>query len=228
MRVGNAFRVFRNSRYAYIDVKRPMDDLTELVTIEGDEPFILHPGEFVLAVVAERIALPADIVAALDGKSSLAGWASSCTRPQASSTPASTATSRSSWPTWPTCRSRSTRGCASPSSPSSRSTTPADHPYGSGRLGSKYQGQAEPTPSRYYLNFEPGTSREGARHRGERVHRQRGGRAARGRRARGGAVLAPTVATSPTRRRSSGPRRAPTPSSTWWRSSTAATRSSRP
>ena len=69
--VGNTFRVFRNSRYAYIDVKRPMDDLTELVTVEGDEPFILHPGEFVLAVVAERIALPADIVAALDGKSSL-------------------------------------------------------------------------------------------------------------------------------------------------------------
>ncbi|MGH3426266.1 MAG: dCTP deaminase, partial [Mycobacteriales bacterium] len=48
VRVGNAFRVFRNSRYAFIDVKEPMEDLTELVTIEGDEPFILHPGEFVL------------------------------------------------------------------------------------------------------------------------------------------------------------------------------------
>ena len=44
VRVGSAFRVFRNSRYAFIDVKEPMEDLTELVTVEGDEPFILHPG----------------------------------------------------------------------------------------------------------------------------------------------------------------------------------------
>src|SRR5919108_2370794 len=71
VRVGNAFRVFRNSRYAYIDVKQAMDDLTELVTVEGEEPFILHPGEFVLGVVMERISLPSDIVASLDGKSSL-------------------------------------------------------------------------------------------------------------------------------------------------------------
>ncbi|HEV8452395.1 MAG TPA: dCTP deaminase, partial [Gaiellales bacterium] len=69
--VGDSFRVFRNSRYPYIDVKREMEDLTELVRVGHDEPFILHPGEFVLGVVAERVALPDDIVATLDGKSSL-------------------------------------------------------------------------------------------------------------------------------------------------------------
>jgi dCTP deaminase len=53
-----------------------MEDLTELVRVDRDEPFILHPGEFVLGVVAERVALPDDIVATLDGKSSLGrlGW----------------------------------------------------------------------------------------------------------------------------------------------------------
>src|SRR5207344_712724 len=54
-----------------VDVKVPMEDLTELVTVADDEPFILHPGEFVLGVVAERVRLPTDIVATLDGKSSL-------------------------------------------------------------------------------------------------------------------------------------------------------------
>ncbi len=157
VRVGNAFRVFRNSRYAYIDVKQPMDDLTELVTIEGDEPFILHPGEFVLGVVAERLTLPADIVAALDGKSSLgrlglvvhqtagiidAGFDGHITLELANmanlpiTVYAGMRIAQLSFLTL---------------------TTPADHPYGSGRLGSKYQGQAEPTPSRYHLNFESGS-----------------------------------------------------------------------
>src|SRR5688572_6882357 len=71
VRVGDTFRVFRNSRYPYIDVKQPMEDMTEVVRVEPDEPFILHPNEFVLGVVLERIALPDDIVATLDGKSSL-------------------------------------------------------------------------------------------------------------------------------------------------------------
>src|SRR4051794_1022291 len=71
VRIGDAFRVFRNSRYPYIDVKQPMEDLTELVRVPEGEAFILHPGEFVLGVVLERIRLPDDIVATLDGKSSL-------------------------------------------------------------------------------------------------------------------------------------------------------------
>ena len=68
VRVDRFFRVFRNNRYPHIDVKREQEDLTELVEIEDDQPFILHPGEFVLGSTLERIALPDDLVARLEGK----------------------------------------------------------------------------------------------------------------------------------------------------------------
>lgn len=71
LRVGRQFRVFANNRYPYIDVRQPMDDLTELVETKDDEPFILHPGEFVLSTTLERVALPDDVVGRLEGKSSL-------------------------------------------------------------------------------------------------------------------------------------------------------------
>ena len=71
VRVDRTFRVFHNARYPYIDVKQPQEGLTELVEIDGDEPFILHPGEFVLGSTLERITLPDDLVARLEGKSSL-------------------------------------------------------------------------------------------------------------------------------------------------------------
>jgi deoxycytidine triphosphate deaminase len=68
VRVDRYFRVFRNARYPYIDVKQPMEDLTELVEIDDDGPFILHPGEFVLGSTLERVTLPDDLVARLEGK----------------------------------------------------------------------------------------------------------------------------------------------------------------
>ncbi len=68
VRVDRLFRVFRNSRYPFIDVKQEQEELTELVTVDGDEPFILHPGEFVLGSTLERIVLPDDLVARLEGK----------------------------------------------------------------------------------------------------------------------------------------------------------------
>ena len=71
VRVDRLFRVFRNSRYPYIDVKAEQEGLTELVEVEDDEPFILHPGEFVLGSTLERVRLPDDLVARLEGKSSL-------------------------------------------------------------------------------------------------------------------------------------------------------------
>src|SRR4051795_12399019 len=71
MRVDRSFRVFNNSRYPYIDVREPMENLTELVTVEEEEPFVLHPGEFVLGQTLERVRLPDDLVARLEGKSSL-------------------------------------------------------------------------------------------------------------------------------------------------------------
>ncbi len=153
VRVGSAFRVFRNSRYPYIDVRQPMEDLTELVTVADGEPFILHPGEFVLGVVLERVRLPDDIVATLDGKSSLgrlglvvhqtagvvdAGFDGHITLELAN-------VANLPITVYPRMRIAQLSFMTM--------TTPADHPYGSDKLGSKYQGQAEPTPSRYHLNF---------------------------------------------------------------------------
>ncbi len=68
VRVDSAFRVFNNARYPYIDVKQHQDALTELVEIDDDAPFILHPGEFVLGATLERVRLPDDLVARLEGK----------------------------------------------------------------------------------------------------------------------------------------------------------------
>ena len=70
VRVDRYFRVFRNSRYPYIDVKSQQEELTEIVEVAGDEAFILHPGEFVLGSTLERVTLPDDLVARLEGKSS--------------------------------------------------------------------------------------------------------------------------------------------------------------
>src|SRR6476620_5389086 len=72
VRVDRFFRVFHNARYPFIDVKQPQDELTEEVEIEDeDKPFILHPGEFVLGSTLERVRLPDDLFARLEGKSSL-------------------------------------------------------------------------------------------------------------------------------------------------------------
>src|SRR5918994_7982513 len=71
LHVDAEFRVFANNRYPYIDVKQEQPDLTELIETKPDEPFILHPGEFVLGSTLERVALPDDLVARLEGKSSL-------------------------------------------------------------------------------------------------------------------------------------------------------------
>ena len=71
VRVDRLFRVFHNNRYPFIDVKVEQAELTELVEVEEDQPFVLHPGEFVLGSTLERIRLPDDLVARLEGKSSL-------------------------------------------------------------------------------------------------------------------------------------------------------------
>ena len=71
LHVDRYFRVFRNHTLGHIDVKEDQEDLTELVEIGEDDVFILHPGEFVLGSTAERVQLPDDLVARLEGKSSL-------------------------------------------------------------------------------------------------------------------------------------------------------------
>ncbi len=71
VRVDRFFRVFHNNRYPYIDVREPQEELTELVEIDDERAFVLHPGEFVLGSTLERVTLPDDLVARLEGKSSL-------------------------------------------------------------------------------------------------------------------------------------------------------------
>ena len=154
VRVDNRFRVFHNARYPYIDVRQPMDDLTELVEVSGDEPFILHPGEFVLGQTLERVSLPDDLVARLEGKSSLgrlgllihstagfvdAGFEGNLTLElsNVANLPITI------WQEMPIGQISFMR-----------MDQPVEHPYGTSEMGSKYQGQAEPTPSRYYRNFE--------------------------------------------------------------------------
>ena len=157
VRVDSRFRVFHNSRYPYIDVRQPMDDLTELVVKEGDEPFILHPGEFVLGQTLERVTLPEDLVARLEGKSSLgrlgllihstagfidAGFEGNITLElsNVANLPITIY-----------------RGMPIGQISFMRMDSPVEHPYGSRETASKYQGQAEPTPSRFYLNFPRGS-----------------------------------------------------------------------
>jgi dCTP deaminase len=154
VRVDRFFRVFRNSRYPFIDVKEPMDDLTELVEIDDSEPFILHPGEFVLGSTLERITLPDDLVARLEGKSSLGrlgllihstagfidpGWDGHVTLElsNVANLPITIYV-----------------GMKIGQLSFVQLSEPAERPYGAAGIGSKYQGQAGPTPSRYWRNFE--------------------------------------------------------------------------
>ena len=154
VRVDRRFRVFHNARHPFIDVRAPMEDLTELVEPPEGEPFILHPGEFVLGQTLERVRLPDDIVARLEGKSSLgrlgllihstagfvdAGFEGNLTL-ELSNVANLPITIYEGMPI----------GQIS----FMRMDGPVESPYGSKETGSKYQGQAEPTPSRFYLNFE--------------------------------------------------------------------------
>jgi dCTP deaminase len=130
-----------------------MDDLTELVVVEADEPFILHPGEFVLGQTLERVALPDDLVARLEGKSSLGrlGLLIHSTAGFVDSGFSGNLTLELS----NVANLPVTIYYGMPIGQVSfmRMDAPVERPYGSDS-GSKYQGQAEPTPSRFYLNFE--------------------------------------------------------------------------
>lgn len=145
--------VFRNTRSPYIDVRKKIDDLTEMVEIKGEEAFALHPGEFVLASTSEHIEIPDDLVARLEGKSSLGrmglvihstagyvdpGWKGHLTLELSN-----------------IARLPITlyQGMKIGQLSFIRLSTPAERVYGSASLGSKYQGQTEPTASRFYENF---------------------------------------------------------------------------
>jgi len=156
VRVDRLFRVFRNSRYPFIDVREPQDDLTELVEVDGDEPFILHPGEFVLGSTLERVTLPDDLVARLEGKSSLGRLGLLIHSTAGFIDPG--------WDGHVTLELSNVANLPITIYPAMKIgqlsfvqlSEPAEKPYGSGGLGSKYQGQRGPTPSRYWKNFADG------------------------------------------------------------------------
>jgi dCTP deaminase len=153
VRVDRYFRVFRNNLYPFIDVKKAQDDLTELVEVDGD-PFILHPGEFVLGSTLERVRLPDDLVARLEGKSSLGRLGLLIHSTAGFIDPG--------WDGHVTLELSNVANLPITIYPGMKIgqisfmelTEAAASPYGSGPLGSKYQGQKGPTPSRYYRNFE--------------------------------------------------------------------------
>src|SRR5437764_12470511 len=152
VRVDRRFRVFQNSRYPYIDVRQGMVDLTELVEVDGEEPFILHPGEFVLGQTLERVTLPNDLVARLEGKRSLgrlgllihstAGFVDSGFSGNLTLELSNVAN----------LPITIYHGMPIGQISFMRMDGPVESPYGS--RGNKYQGQTEPTASRFYLNFE--------------------------------------------------------------------------
>lgn len=153
VKVSHLFRVFRNHSTAIIDVKKDLSELTELVEIPTDQAFILHPGEFVLGSTLERVAIANDLVARVEGKSSLgrlgllihstagfidAGFDGHITLELSN-------VANLPITIYPGMKIGQVSFMTM--------TTPADNPYGSGARGSKYQGQRGPTPSRYFENF---------------------------------------------------------------------------
>ncbi len=147
------FLVFRNHTRAVIDVKEDVTDLTELVEIEQDGVFLLHPGEFVLGSTAERIGLPDDLVGRIEGKSSL-GRLGLLIHTTAGFVDAG-------FQGFITLELSNVASLPITLYPGMRigqisflqMTTAADKPYGSSALGSKYSGQVGPTASQYWKNF---------------------------------------------------------------------------
>ncbi|HEY2776644.1 MAG TPA: dCTP deaminase [Gaiellaceae bacterium] len=154
VRVDRTFRVFHNARYPYIDVKQQQEALTELVEIDGDEPFILHPGEFVLGATLERITLPDDLVARLEGKSSLGRLGLLIHSTAGFIDPGFDGHVTLELSNVANLPITIYYGMKIGQISFMRMTEPASAPYGSDKLGSKYQGQRGPTPSRYWQNFE--------------------------------------------------------------------------
>jgi dCTP deaminase len=166
LHLDRSFRVFRNNRYPYIDVRQAQPDLTEMVTVGEEEAFILHPGEFVLGQTLEWVELPDDLVARLEGKSSLGrlgllihstagyvdpGWRGNLTLELSN-------VSNLPIALYPGMRIGQISFLTLSSA--------VERPYGSPGLGSKYQGQSEPTESAFHRDFSKTRRGPGAGTRG--------------------------------------------------------------
>lgn len=153
VKLSNLFRVFRNHTAAVIDVKQDLTYLTELVEIPPDGVMMLHPGEFVLGSTLERVAVPDDLVARIDGKSSLGRLGLLIHSTAGFIDPGFDGHITLELANVASLPITLYPGMKIGQVSFMQMTTPADHPYGSGASGSKYQGQRGPTPSRYFENF---------------------------------------------------------------------------
>ncbi len=153
VRLDRYFRVFENHRYPHIDPAVDQPDLTRLIEPEGDEPFILHPGEFALASTYEVISLPDDVAARVEGKSSIGrlGLLTHATAgfidPGFSGHVTLELSNVATLPIklWPGMKIGQL--CLF------QLSSPSEFPYGSEKYGSRYQGQRGPTPSKSHVNF---------------------------------------------------------------------------
>ena len=153
VRLDRFFRLFDNHKYAFIDPAEQQDELTRLIEVDPSEPFILHPGEFVLGSTYEFVTLPDDVAARLEGKSSLgrlgllthstAGFVDPGFKGHVTLELSNVATLPIKL--WP--------GMKIGQLCFFKLTSPSEHPYGSEKYASRYQGQRGPTASRSYKNF---------------------------------------------------------------------------
>ncbi|MEY9838413.1 dCTP deaminase [Streptacidiphilus sp. EB103A] len=153
VRLDRFFRVFENHKYPHIDPSVEQPDLTRLVEPEGDDPFILHPGEFVLASTYEVITLPDDVASRLEGKSSLGRLGLLTHSTAGFIDPGFSGHVTLELSNVATLPIKLFPGMKIGQLCLFRLSSPAEHPYGSEKYGSRYQGQRGPTPSRSYLNF---------------------------------------------------------------------------
>lgn len=153
VRLDRYFRLFDNHKYPYIDPAEDQPDLTRLVEVDQGEPFVLHPGEFVLGSIYETVTLPDDVAARVEGKSSL-GRLGLLTHATAGFVdPGFTGHVTLELSNVATLPIKLWPGMKIGQLCFFRLSSPVENPYGSSTYGSHYQGQRGPTASRSFKNF---------------------------------------------------------------------------
>jgi dCTP deaminase len=149
LRLGDSFRVFHNHRAAAIDLRQPPTNLTEEVVIGADEAFVIHPGEFVLGRTLERVALPDDVVARIEGKSSIGRLGLIVHATAGFVDPGFNGSLTLEITNLTRIPIKLYAGLPIAQLSFMTLDAPAERPYGSAELGSHYQGQLAATESRY-------------------------------------------------------------------------------
>ena len=147
--LGDSFRVFHNHRVTAIDLSDPPKNLTEEVVVGDDVPFAIHPGEFVLGRTLERVELPDDIVARIEGKSSIGRLGLIVHATAGFVDPGFNGSLTLEITNLTRIPIKLCAGLLIAQLSFMTLDAPAEVPYGSEALGSHYQGQLAATESRY-------------------------------------------------------------------------------